>query len=146
MVTETLTGSMRSRGLCRSGEPADRLAVLAVAHELDADRLLRALGAAQRADQLALVEVDALAGERGAAAGGAAGAVARERPEALDEKLVLQGGGGTRHGGDIRHLQDRSFRKNGPRILVKLAAYVRIRTNSRKRPGGALEGERGWNH
>src|SRR3954451_14611467 len=137
---------MRSGGLCRSRQPAHRVAVLAVAHELDADRLLGAVRTAQRADHLALVDVDALAGERGAAAGGAAGAIARQRPEALDEKLMLQSGGGTRHGGDNRHHEDRSFRKISPRILVKMAAYVRIRTNSRTRPGGALEGERGWNH
>src|SRR5439155_26899789 len=94
----------------RAGQPPHRVAVLAVVDDLGAMRLGPAHRAAQCADELVLVVVDPLAGERGATAVGAAVAVACEGAQALAEQLALEIGTGSGHGAHIRQANVRSFR------------------------------------
>src|SRR6059058_6701729 len=105
--------------------------------ELGALRLGAAQGEAERADELVLVVVDPLTGERSATAVGAAVAIACEGAQPLAEQVALEIGTGSGHAAHIRRANVRSFRLFtiaqcglfADHPLVKSPAYVRIRTN-----------------
>src|SRR5829696_1590700 len=100
MVTWSSTGSTgpgmvvrgpRGAASARARAAPHGLAVLGVAHALDADRLAVAAGAAELADHGAGLEVvQALADERRTAAVGAPRRLVAQRADALAQQLTLE--------------------------------------------------------